>query len=344
MAYWAIIISDSDTLRAIFAIHYFPFYLLNTTFLYFYVRAVLTERIQIKGWDYLIFLPFIIVMINFIPYGILPWQQKLDFAHQFHRNVNYLNRIEFPILTLTQYVLFRAVFSLLFVAMAALIVRKSIRKKVLDSSHTLLIWMIICLATAAIINLFMIIQSVQSLINHNLFLVQFESGQGRIAVTLAMSALIISIFFFPKILYGLNFTTGHVSMSNVIELNKSMATKYTDISEARLTQIDQLVLGYLPRKRYLTPGFSLADLVKDIEVPLHVLSIYFNNYKGATFVVWKNQLRITHAIQLMESGKADVHTLESVGEACGYKSRSNFIQAFKAQTGESPSAYLKRIG
>lgn len=344
MAYWAIIISDSDTLRAIFAIHYFPFYLLNTPFLYFYVRALLTDKIQIKGWDYLIFLPFIVVLINFIPFSLLPWPLKLDFAYQFHQNVNYLNRIEFPLLTLTEYILFRAVFSLLFVAMAASIVRKSIRKKVLDPSHSLLIWLIICLATSAIINLFMIINSVQSLLNHNLFLVQFESGQGRIGITLVLSTLIFSIFFFPKFLYGMNLTTGTVSLSNVLELNKSMSSKSTDISTTRLAQIDRLLINYLPAKRYLTPGFSLADLVKDLDVPLHVLSIYFNNYKGTTFVVWKNQLRIEEAIQLMKSGKADAHTLESVGEACGYKSRSNFIQAFKVQMGESPSGYLKRIG
>ena len=123
-----------------------------------------------------------------------------------------------------------------------------------------------------------------------------------------------------------------------------MSSKGADISEARLRQIDLLVKAYLTRKRYLTPGFSLADLVQDVEVPLHVLSIYFNNYKGTTFVAWKNQLRIAEAKELMRTGKADSYTLESVGEACGYKSRSNFIQAFKTQTGESPSSYLKTLG
>ncbi len=100
---------------------------------------------------------------------------------------------------------------------------------------------------------------------------------------------------------------------------------------------------YLHKKKFLVPGFSLSDLVKDLETPEHVLTYYFNNHKGITFLKWKNQLRIEEAIQLLKAGEAETNTLESVGKACGYKSRSNFIQAFKAQTGESPSAYLKKL-
>jgi AraC-like DNA-binding protein len=136
-----------------------------------------------------------------------------------------------------------------------------------------------------------------------------------------------------------------VSLVNVLELNDTITrtSKSADISKERLIQIERLVESYLPRKRYLSPGFSLADLVQDLDIPLHVLSVYFNSFKGLTFVAWKNQLRIAEAIELMRTGKADSYTLESVGEACGYKSRSNFIQAFKAQTGESPSNFLKKL-
>ena len=154
-----------------------------------------------------------------------------------------------------------------------------------------------------------------------------------------MSSLTISIFFFPKILYGLHFLNG-AKLSDVVKLNNAI----TPESQSRLIQIDGLMESYLLEKKFLSQGFSLTDLVRDLDVPLHALTYYFNNYKGTTYLNWKNQLRVSEAIQLMQSGKADFHTLESVGEACGYKSRSNFIQAFKANTGESPSAYLKRLG
>jgi AraC-like DNA-binding protein len=62
-----------------------------------------------------------------------------------------------------------------------------------------------------------------------------------------------------------------------------------------------------------------------------------------TILKWKNQLRIQEAIQLLKAGEAETNTLESVGKACGYKSRSNFIDSFKSQTGESPSVFLKKL-
>lgn len=344
LSYWATVISDVESLRAIFAIHYFPFYLLNAPFLYFYVRAVLTEKTKIKGFDYVFFLPFILVSINILPYSILPWEQKMEFVHQFHRDVRRLVQIEFPLLNLSYYILFRAVFSFLVILMSALIVRKSVLTRMFDSSQTLLIWLSICISTAAIINFSMIVLSIQSLVNKNIFLVQFESGQGRTLATLLMSALIISIYFFPKILYGLHFNTGN-SLGDVIKLNNqiSINTKNSDQIKARIEQIEIGLDAYLPLKKYLKPGFSLSDLVKDVGIPEHLLTFYFNNHQGITFLKWKNQLRIEEAVKLLRAGKADTNTLESVGKACGYKSRSNFIQAFKTQTGESPSAYLKKL-
>jgi AraC-like DNA-binding protein len=344
ISHWASVLGDSENLRALFLIHYFPIYLLNTPYLYFYVRAVLTGKTQIQGWDYLHFLPSLIIFINIAPYSILPWQEKLNFGQLFHQNFGHIYDIYFPLVSFTTYFVLRSFLSLAYVIAAALILRKAIMKKVFLYNATLKSWLIVCLGLAASFNLILITGSIHSLLNNNFRLMLDEQGKGRSGVVVVMTILIISIYFFPKILYGLKFSTGKVSMSSVIELNKSLDPKNKEISEERLKQIDQKIVGYLPLRLYLTPGFSLVDLVKDIGVPLHVLSIYFNNYKGATFVVWKNQLRIEYAIQLMESGKANKYTLESLGEASGYKSRSNFIHAFKEQTGESPSAYLKRIG
>ena len=171
-----------------------------------------------------------------------------------------------------------------------------------------------------------------------------EQGRGRTVATIFMSAQTIVIYFFPKILYGLQLNSGS-SMSDVIKLNEEISSvaKSLDISKTRLKQVDKLMEVHLLEKKYLQPGYSLSDLVSAISIPEHVLTYYFNNYKGITFLKWKNQLRIEEAVNLLKAGEAETNTLESVGKACGYKSRSNFIQAFKAQTGESPSAYLKKL-
>ncbi len=343
ISHWASVLGDSEDLRALFLIHYFPIYLLNTPLLYFYVRALLTRRIQIKGWDYIHFLPSFIILINILPYSILSWKEKINFGNLFHQSFSHIYDIYFPLVSFPAYFVLRSIFSLAYVIFSFLIVRKAILRNFFKYNKSLKNWLIVFLVSAANFNIVLIIGSINSLLNNNFRILLDEQGKGRSGAVVIMTILIISIYFFPKVLYGLKLTTGRASLSDVIELNKSIANKNIDISEARLKQIDQKMLIYLTQKRYLTPGFSLSDLVKDIDVPLHVLTIYFNNYKGLPFVAWKNQLRIHHAIHLMRTGIADSYTLESIGEACGYRSRSNFIQAFKLQTGESPSVYLKKL-
>lgn len=344
ISHWATVLADSDVLRAVFTIHYFPLYLLNTPFLYFYVRAVLTEKIRISGWDYLHFLPFLLIFINILPFAFQDWDDKIRFATQLHRDFNTIYQIRFPLISFPVYFVSRSVFSLIYISMAGLLVWRAMRKGILAKSKTLQNWLITCLCLGAIFNLSLLGFSFYSLLKHNFILIMDEEGRGRTVATIVMSAQIIVIYFFPRILYGLHFSKGS-SMSDVIRLNDEMTAiaKDPEVSAARLMAVEHRIQVYLPEKKYLMPGFAMSDLVKDVSTPEHVLTYYFNNHLGTTFLKWKNQLRIEEAIHLLKAGEAETNTLESVGRACGYKSRSNFIQAFKAQTGESPSAYLKKL-
>jgi AraC-like DNA-binding protein len=250
-----------------------------------------------------------------------------------------------PFIPVQGYFFARFIFGTLYNVYAFIIVLKAINEGKSKVFKELIVWLNIVIGLGFLANLFGVLFTVQNLLKNNYILILEGHGTGRVLFVIFSSVLIVSIYFFPKILYGLNTSTGAVTLASVYELNEtnSRISKSVDISEQRLVEIDRLIGAYVPRKNYLIPSFSISDLVKDLDVPLHVLSIYFNSHKGVTFTSWKNQLRIKEAIQLMQSGKADAHTLESIGEACGYKSRSNFIQAFKAQTGESPSAYLKKL-
>jgi AraC-like DNA-binding protein len=344
IAHWASVVSDSDTLRAIFTVHYFPIYLLNTPFLYFYVRAVLTDRIHINGWDYIHFLPSVLILFNIVPYSLLSWPEKLQFAVRLHFDSGLIHQVYFPFVSFNFYFFFRSVLSLAYIIYAAKILQAAIQKGQLKQAKELEKWLWVNLGLGALFNLSLIIFSIRSFYLHDFLLILDEEGKGRVLATVIMAALMVSVYFFPKILYGLQFQSGG-SISDLIELNEkiSQAAKSQEFSRERLNQVGDKLHQYLHKKKFLVPGFSLSDLVKDLETPEHVLTYYFNNHKGITFLKWKNQLRIEEAIQLLKAGEAETNTLESVGKACGYKSRSNFIQAFKAQTGESPSAYLKKL-
>jgi AraC-like DNA-binding protein len=343
-AHWASVVSDSSELRALLAIHYFPFYLLNTPFLYFYVRAILTDRVRLSTLDTIHFVPFLIVLLNIIPYTLHPWSFKLDFAQRLHRDSRLIYQVYFPLIPFSIYFIFRSVLSLVYIFFGGKILWKAMQAGKLKSAQELEKWIMVCLGLVAVFNVSLIIFSFVSLYVNQGHLVLDSQGRGRSVATFIMSAMAGAIYFFPKILYGLQAQSGN-SITDVMALNEKInkASKSSEFSAARLKLVEKELIRYLPGKHYLAPGFCLADLVRDLGMPEHLLTYYFNNYKGVTFLKWKNQLRIQEAILLLKAGEANTNTLESVGKACGYKSRSNFIDSFKSQTGESPSVFLKKL-
>ncbi len=343
-AHWSSIVSDNETLRAISAIHYFPFYLLNTPFLYFYVRAILTEKKIIRGWDYLHFIPFFIIVLNILPYTFHSWAFKLDLAEKIHHNSRIIYQVYFPLVPFSFYFISRSVVSFCYMVFAAAILFRSIQEGKLKSAAVLRKWLQVYLILGLIFNISLIALSTHSYFANDFMIVLDEQGRGRSVASIIMFGLMVSIYFFPSVLYGLEGKSG-ASLLAVVKLNEEIATnaKTFELSKIRIKRVEKQLNEYVLEKKFLVPGFAMSDLVKDLATPEHVLTYYFNNYKGITFLKWKNQLRIEEAVMLLKAGKAETNTLESVGKACGYKSRSNFIQAFKTQTGESPSVYLKNL-
>jgi AraC-like DNA-binding protein len=343
-AHWASVVSDSAQFRALFAIHYFPMYLLNTPFLYFYVRAILTDRVRLSARDLIHFLPFFIVLLNIVPYSLHPWGFKLDFAERLHKDSHLIYQVYFPLIPFSFYFIFRSILSLVYIFFSAKILWKAMKAGKLKSAKELEKWIMVCLGLVAVFNVSLLVFSVVSLNLNDGYLALDSQGRGRSVATFIMSAMVGAIYFFPKILYGLQPQTGNY-LTDVIALNEKItrATKPPEFSITRIRLVDKALKEYMPSKKYLEPGFSLTDLVKDLGMPEHLLTYYFNYHKGVTFLKWKNQLRIGEAILLLKAGEAETNTLESVGKACGYKSRSNFIVSFKSQTGESPSAYLRKL-
>lgn len=343
-AHWSSIVSDNETLRAISAIHYFPFYLLNTPFLYFYVRAILTEKKFIRGWDYLHFIPFFIIVLNILPYTFHSWAFKLDLAEKIHHNSRIIYQVYFPLVPFSFYFISRSVVSFCYMVFAAAILFRSIQEGKLKSAAVLRKWLQVYLILGLIFNISLIALSTHSYFANDFMIVLDDQGRGRSVASIIMFGLMVSIYFFPSVLYGLEGKSG-ASLLAVVKLNEEIATsaKTFELSKIRIKRVEKQLNEYVLEKKFLVPGFAMSDLVKDLATPEHVLTYYFNNYKDITFLKWKNQLRIEEAVNLLKAGEAETNTLESVGKACGYKSRSNFIQAFKAQTGESPSAYLKKL-
>lgn len=82
-------------------------------------------------------------------------------------------------------------------------------------------------------------------------------------------------------------------------------------------------------------GRSLRELGRTVGASERTLSRLFREQTGITFPQWRGQLRLHHALTLLAGGAS----VSQVATACGYRSASAFIEAFRHAFGETPGRY-----
>ena len=154
------------------------------------------------------------------------------------------------------------------------------------------------------------------------------------------------LFFFPSILYGLPRMDYKLSKTNFeIEIkedvnDQSKIVKDFEISTEKLELIAEKLENYATSNPFISPNFNLTLMSIDTKIPKHHISYFFKVYLNSDFTEWKNKARIEYVISLIKSGEAENLTLDAISKKAGFVSRSTFINAFKSQTGKTPSEYF----
>jgi len=95
-------------------------------------------------------------------------------------------------------------------------------------------------------------------------------------------------------------------------------------------------------KEYLDPDFTISVLSSLVGYNTKYVSSVINDHYGKNFRSFINTYRIKEAlIRLQSKGEYKNMTIKAIGESVGFRSTSNFISAFKKETGLTPSMYLK---
>ena len=88
---------------------------------------------------------------------------------------------------------------------------------------------------------------------------------------------------------------------------------------------------------YLNPELSLSDVARLIGTNRSYLSEYFNNNCHSSFIDYINNLRLDHAVDLMN--KNEKMSLDEISSSSGFNSLSTFRRAFVRKHGVTPSNY-----
>ena len=119
-----------------------------------------------------------------------------------------------------------------------------------------------------------------------------------------------------------------------------MSSEESDNLETLANRITE----YLEKeKAYLNPTFELTDLAKALEVSPKQVSYACKNLLNKKFTDLRAHLRVEHAKKLLKGGLTETITIDAIGINSGFKSRSTYYEAFKAETGMTPHQYLENL-
>lgn len=107
---------------------------------------------------------------------------------------------------------------------------------------------------------------------------------------------------------------------------------------------EQLIAALEERKAYLRPDLTIGRLARQVGVPEHQLRALINRTLGhRNFASFINGYRLAHAKTLLADPGAARLPILTIAYDSGFQTLSTFNRAFRAQCGEAPSAYRRRM-
>ena len=329
---------------------------------FFYVRGMLLDSKTIKQWDYLHFLPFLLICLGSLPFTLSSTLEEkkeiinilINQPFQDYRELRINKLLPSHVNELLRGVHgFAYAFGLIW-----LLVKH--RMKLFDQSvqnvHHTVIRNWLCLFTI----IFVVLASLHLIGTYIFFkymdkqiLIDFTDYH-RAIFAFSLLALFVSLSFFPSILYGLPrpllATQGEIPLQPpVYDENHAGDGILSDGKEDSLQNlltaeyigtIRDAIAQWVDEKKFIDQEVTLSVLSGSIGIPRHHLSYYFNFVEKQTYINWRNQIRIAYACELMKSEAGQKLTLEGISHACGFTSYVTFFRAFKEIVGISPSDYM----
>jgi len=123
------------------------------------------------------------------------------------------------------------------------------------------------------------------------------------------------------------------------ESQRPESDKYIEAKKAGL--VNEFEYLMLHKKLYKEPGMTLESMAEILNSNRTYLSGMINSHYRTTFSTLINRYRIGEARHLLIDPEYKLYTIEAIAKEVGFSSKSSFNEAFKRETGLTPS-YFQR--
>ena len=96
-------------------------------------------------------------------------------------------------------------------------------------------------------------------------------------------------------------------------------------------------------KLYLKPNLRLIDIAQISDIPTYEISKYISTNLNSNFQDFVNNYRVREAKKQISCESNRHLTLEAIGQASGFNSRSSFFRVFKKLSGLTPKQFKAKM-
>ena len=323
-----------------------PFNYLYFPLGYLYVRIVLNNEIKYRKTDILHILPFLISIIDLIPFYLMPLHEKSALVNLVVKDnsIIYLNKDGlFPIGIHYFIRIFQGLYYLILMWKQLYVHNKidmnfyrgyynkqfiEVKKWLLHLTSMISLLYI----GSVILVLYIAIYKITNITGTTIMV-------SSILMSLSMLILGIRLFINPLILYGIPY----------VNLRETDIDVDTSAEKIKLNTIKDLpnwqkINNYIiSEKIYQQEDLNIETLAYLLKLSSRELSFLINYNTKNNFKNYINTLRVNHVIELLNSNIVKELTIESIGKEAGFRSRSTFFLVFKSQIGCTPTEYIQKL-
>ena len=321
-----------------------PLNFLIAPFSYLYVRAVLFNEKKIQKRDLIHLIPFVIVFINYIPFYLLPVNEKVTVIQN---SLNYWPdtfKYQAGFLPENFSILFRLILAIIYLVLQwnLILSYKKVHKEssIQIQISNVLKWLKLFTITSTVI-FFGIIGFMLTVF----FLPSYYNDD----LLMQIPSLLVSVGFFvmaayllthPEILSGLPFVKYKEVPSDVIN-DKSYMFSY--INEDYKLEMERIVDYFKTEKPYLNKDLNINQVSVALAIPSRELSFIINNHFGQRFNDFLNKYRIEYITKKINKEYLSNYTIEGIASEAGFASKSTFNLAFKKYHQCTPTEYFSKF-
>lgn len=299
---------------------------------YFYVRACTQKDFTFRSILWLHFLPVVIDLIMNIPIFALSGPEKIDLL---------LNRINYKSGDLNPIpVALKSIHAVIYVALSIQLVyqyKKHVTNTASNIDESLHRWLLLFCG--------ILLVPLGTLILFTVFGVEFlKLGIIGMTVFVFVNAVLLAIILKPALFHAFPHQISLTEIREEKEEEEKQKYENSNLQEIQKDKLSERLIAHLEtEKSYQEPELTIAELAEQLKTPSHYLSQVINQKMGCTFLDFINQYRVKEAKEKLVDENYSHYTIIAIAYEVGFNSKTAFYNAFKKNTGKTPSQFRKSL-